>query len=75
MWRVMLEFGDAEAALRLAAGPAQRDAVYRSLADRAFAEGKYEQVGKTRQEGYICWLLAHARCLLCINYWSRPDTA
>lgn len=44
MWRVYLEFGDSEAALRLCSGPAQRDVVHRFLAEKAYGEAKYEQV-------------------------------
>ncbi|KAI8463559.1 MAG: hypothetical protein J3K34DRAFT_462375 [Monoraphidium minutum] len=39
MWRTYLEHEDYDSALRLAAGPAQRDAVYIAMAEDSFARG------------------------------------
>ncbi|GBF90405.1 hypothetical protein Rsub_03401 [Raphidocelis subcapitata] len=41
MWRTYLEAEDYESALRLAAGPAQRDAVYCAMARASFGAGQY----------------------------------
>ncbi|KIY93622.1 Pep3/Vps18/deep orange family protein, partial [Monoraphidium neglectum] len=42
MWRTYLEYEDYDSALKLAAGPAQRDTVYLAMARDSFARGDYK---------------------------------